>query len=401
VGCSSSSSTSSESEGSSTGNSNPSSGEKIIKIGAPYPLTGPWAEGGQNSLNGMLLAVEEINNSGGIKALDGAKLEVISADTSADPNQSANATRRLIDDNVVALVGAYASALSLTATTEAEKAKVPMITQSFVDDLTERGYKYTFQIPPKSSSFGLNSIKYLSEMIEKNNLGITDVAFVANNDANSIQSIENGKKAAGDAGFNVVLEETFAPGITDATPVITRLRNEKPQLIFMAGVLQDQIMIIRSMRAQGIMTPVVGLGGGGFLGKGFAEALGEHSNNVFSLAAWNWDLKQDGVSDVNSRYTDKFNEPFIPQEAGESYIAVWLLKEAMEKAGSTDATKIRDQLATIDFSGKYGAMMVGNKVDFDEKGMNADVYPILIEWNNLLPHTVWPEKDKVMDAVFK
>lgn len=378
-----------------------SSSGDTIKIGAPFPLTGAWAEGGQNSLNGVELAIEDINAAGGIQALGGAKLQLVSADTgSDDPNNASSVTRRLIQENVAALVGAYVSSFSLTATTEAERAKVPIITQSFVDQLTERGYKYTFQIPPKSSAFGVNSVIYMAELINKENLDIKKVAFVANNDANSIKTIETGRVTAEKAGFEVVLSETFPPGITDATPIITKLNKEKPQLIFMAGVQQDLILIIRAMRAQGIDTPVVGMGGGGFLGKGFAEALGEYSDFAFSLAAWNWDLNKPGVADVNQRYMERYNQPFMPQEAGESYIAVWLIKEAIEKAGSADREKIREQLLNLTFDQGAGAMMVGNKIKFDENGMNAGVYPVMIEWLDGLPHTVWPESDKVMDPVF-
>jgi len=388
----------------SQGGSGQSSGtqSETIKIGAPFPLTGAWAEGGQNSLNGVELGIEDINAAGGIQALGGAKLELVSADTgSSDPNQAASVTRRLVEEKVSALIGSYVSAFSLTATTEAEKAKIPMITQSFVDSLTERGYKYTFQIPPKSSAFGTNSVTYMVELIEQNNLGIKKVAFVANNDANSIGSIESGQKAAQEAGMEVVLTETFPPGITDATPIITKIRNTQPELIFMAGVLQDQILIIRAMRSQGIEAPVVGMGGGGFLGKGFAEALGEYSDYAFSLAAWNWDLKYPGVEDVNKRYMERYNAPFMPQEAGESYIAAWLIKEAIEAAGSADPEKIREQLSSLNFDTGAGAMMTGGKVKFDETGMNAGVYPVMIEWLNGLPHTVWPANEKVMDAVLK
>ena len=78
-----------------------------INIGLPYPLTGAWADGGQNALNGAMLAIEDINAAGGIESLDGQHLRGIKADTSSDdPGQAATVTRRLIEqENVSALIG--------------------------------------------------------------------------------------------------------------------------------------------------------------------------------------------------------------------------------------------------------------------------------------------------------
>jgi branched-chain amino acid transport system substrate-binding protein len=379
-----------------------SSDENVVKIGAPNPLTGPFAEGGQNVINGMKLAAEDINNSGGIKALNGAKVEIIAQDTTENPSRAAEVTTKMIEtDNVSGLVGAYVSALSLQATTAAEKAKVPIITQSFVDKLTERGYKYTFQLPPHSSIQGEKAIEYVKQIVEDSDADITDVAFVANNDANSINAIESGIKRAREAGFNIVIKETFPTGLTDATPIVSKIEKEKPQIIFMAGALNDEILVIRQLRNQGITTPIVGLGGGGILGKGFPKSLGEFSDNVLSISAWNWDLNQKGIEDVNKRYTKKYDEPFMPQEAGESYIAVWLIKQAIEQAKSAEPKKIREQLEKSVFDTGAAAMMVGGKVDFDEKGYNSAAYPIMIEYKDLLPHTVWPKSDQTMKPILE
>src|SRR3954451_12140188 len=87
-----------------------------VNIGAPYPLSGVWAENGQNSLNGMLLAADEINAAGGIRALHGATISIVSGDTSSDnPGQAKTVTENMLQGNdMSAVVGSYLSSMTLT-----------------------------------------------------------------------------------------------------------------------------------------------------------------------------------------------------------------------------------------------------------------------------------------------
>lgn len=364
---------------------------EAVRIGGAYPLTGAWAEGGNNCKQGMELAIEDINAAGGIQALGGAKMEVSFKDTtSTDPAEAASAVKGLIEnENVCALVGAYVSALSLTASTEAERGKISMITQSYVDDLTKRGYKYLFQIPPISSVLGKAAIDYLAA-ITKATGGVASIVFATNNDANSIKSIEAAKAQAAAVGLKVADTITYPVGISDAMPIISKIKSADAAVIVMAGTLPDEILLIKGLRGVGVTTPILGLGGGGILGTSFPASLGENANAVMSISAWNWDLPYQGLADVSKAYATRYNVPFMPQEAGESYIAVWALKGAIEIAKSADPEAIREALATMELTTGPGAMMVGNKLAFDELGRNKYAVPLMIEYQGGLPRTVWP-----------
>ena len=104
--------------------------EAEIVVGAPNSLTGGFAENGQRGDWGCLIAIDQINREGGIKALGGARLKAIVADTSTEnPTQAASVTRRMLDqDGAVALYGSTASAMTLASQVEAEKARVPLLT---------------------------------------------------------------------------------------------------------------------------------------------------------------------------------------------------------------------------------------------------------------------------------
>ena len=128
--------------------------EPEIIIGAPNSLTGGLGEIGQRMTWGLQIAVDQVNREGGIKAMGGAKLKAIIADTSSEnPTQAASVTRRMIDqEKAIILAGATASAMTLAAQVEAEKSEIPLVTNSYADGIVTRGYKYSFKITPQGGA---------------------------------------------------------------------------------------------------------------------------------------------------------------------------------------------------------------------------------------------------------
>lgn len=375
-----------------------------IKIGSPHPLTGGWAEVGINSVRGLKLGVKHINEAGGVKALGGAKLVVVEGDTgSADPAMAASVTRRLItEDKVTVLAGCYASNLTLQASTEAERYKIPIIAQSFVDRLTERGYRYYFQLPPKASQLGQKTIEYTFDVLKAAGRTVTKAAVCGGNDAATKGQLEAVIQKLKEAGLGVPVFELYPLGLTDASPIVTKIRESKADMMVIGGIaVADFILIIRNLRAIGVNIPIFATGGGGILNRGFGDGLGPAADGTFALAAWSWDLPYPGVARVASAYEKEYNEPFMPQEAGEMYIAAWIYKEAMEKAGNPDPTAIRDVLATYDSSTGPAGMMTGGGVKFDKTGWNEKVFPVMVEWKDNKPRAVWPQKIQAMKPFLK
>ncbi|GAB2832517.1 ABC transporter substrate-binding protein [Actinoallomurus bryophytorum] len=361
-----------------------------ITLGAPYPLTGVWAENGQNSLRGLKLAVDEINAAGGIHALGGAKLRVVSADTgSTDPSQAQTATTKLITtDHAAAIVGCFLSSMSLTASTVAERQHVPFVTQSLIDQLVQRGYKYTFRLPAGTSATGPAAVKDYLALAK----GRTpkNVAVFSSNDAASKAQSETLRTYAAQQGLKVTDYQLYTPGLTDAGPIVTALAASHADAIFGAGSAADLTLIIKGLRARGVKTPVVGSGGTGFLGADLGSSLGPDVNGILAISGWNDDLKLPGVQQVAQRYHGAYGAPFMPNEAGETWVAVHLVAAAMEKAASTDPAKVATALRQAPFTSGEPSSMPPGKVGFDATGANAAVTPIMIQWQDGRPRTVWP-----------
>jgi branched-chain amino acid transport system substrate-binding protein len=364
-----------------------------VKLGAPYPLSGDWAEQGQNCLNGMRLAVEEINAAGGIGALNGRQLEIVSVDTgSTDPNRAQSVTDRLCaDEQVSAVVGCFLSALSLTASTATERREVPMVTQSLIDDLVERGYRYVFKLPPNTSSTGTEAVNYYLEIAEAQGRTVERAAIVGSNDAATAAQSETLRDQARERGIEVGAFVSFPPGLEDASAIVNQVSNAEPDVVFAGGPVADIALLVRNLRARGIEAPVVGSGGTGFLTQGLADALGDQVNGIMSISAWNGDMELEGAAEADRAWREEYDQPFMPNEAGTSYVAVYLFKEALERAGSSEPQALRDALAQIEVTSGPAAAYPPGGIRFDDAGMNERAEPIMIQWQDGVPKTVWPE----------
>lgn len=364
-----------------------------IKIGAPYPLTGTWAENGRNSLRGMEIAAKEINENGGIKALGGAHLQIVSADTgSTDPSQAQTATMKLIDtDQVSAVVGSFLSSMSLTASTVAEQSRVPFVTQSLIDQLVTRGYQYTFKVPPHTSATGPAALHaYLDVAATSGKPAPTRVAIFTSNDAASKAQSDALRTEAEQRRLSVVAFEAYTPGLTDASAIVTSLAAARPEVIFGAGSVGDLTLIVQNLRNRGISTPIVGSGGTGFLGKGLVEGLKDRVNGISAISAWNDDLQMPGVAEAATRYRTQYGEPFMPNEAGESWVATHLVAAAMENAHSSAPEAVAHALHTTATTSGPSSSMPPGRVEFDSVGANSAVVPIMIQWQDGRPRTIWP-----------
>lgn len=366
--------------------------QTVIRIGAPYPLTGGWAQNGQNCVNGMELAAQMINAAGGIKALDGAKIKIIPADTSTDnPSQAESVTEQLItSDHVTALVGSYMSNLTLTASTAAEKNKIPMITQSFVDTLTKRGYKYLFQLPPNASTLGAYAVNGYLAIAKKEGKTVRSAAVVGTNDAATAAQMLGVKNAVLAAKMKVTTYDLYPVGVTDAAPIASAIKRGNPDVVFVGGDLSDVAVVVKAAREDGVTVPMVGPAGGGWLTYGLPKALGPYAQGSFAVSLWPDDMNLPGMAAEASAYDKEFKVPFEPMEAGESFTAVSEIVAAINHAGSAQPQAIAAALHAMTFTSGYAAAMPPGKVHFAANGLNQFATPAMIQWQKGVPRAVYP-----------
>lgn len=370
--------------------------EDTVKIGLIQPLSGPNAVFGINCQRGMQLAVDMINEQGGIKSLDGAKLELVAADIPT-PNTAAQATQRLIaKEHVSGIVGHFVSSSTLAASEVTERMKVPLVTFAFADQITERGYKYSFQVTPKATVFGADQFNYVYDMMKEIGKEPKKIAIMYEDTAYGTTQAKGLRAAATEKGVEIVVDEAYPLGITDTTPLINKVRSTNPDIIFPVSYFNDALLLIRGMRQQGIDIPAIG-GAAGYVIDDFRKGLGEYSEGIMSVASSNQDL---APAEFTKRYKEQYGV-FATHDALSHAVAVDVLAKAIEKAASTDPKKIRDALAETDTSEGIASAIPGGRVKFDENGLNVATFPLLVQWRGDTLVTIYPKEVAKAEPVLK
>lgn len=359
--------------------------QKEVNVGVVMPLSGANAQFGINSRNAIELVASEINASGGIKSLGGAKLNLIVADSTSTPTTAATVAQRMISQNsVVAVLGAFASSLTLAISEVTERRGIPLLTMSFSDILTERGFKNVFQVVSKGSTLGQAQFDHSVALAKASGETISKVAIMYEDTAYGTSQAQGLRKAAKDAGIEPVLDEAYPLGVTDVTPLINKLRGSGAQLVFPVSYLNDSILIVRTMRQQGLDVPTIG-GAAGYVIPDFRKALGDLSDGVLSIAPANYDQTPE--------YTERFRKRFgyfMVHEAIEHAALTGVLASALEIAKSTNPDALRAALLGNTFDQGWATVMTGGSVRFDATGHNKTAYPVMVQWQKDELVTVFP-----------
>jgi branched-chain amino acid transport system substrate-binding protein len=359
---------------------------KAVNVGVILPLSGANAQFGINSRNGIELVAEELNAAGGIKALGGAKINLIVADGTSTPTTAANVAQRLITTNeCVAILGAFASSLTIAISEVTERREIPLLTMSFADQITGRGFKNIFQVVSKASVIGRTQFDAAVSIARAAGEQIERVAIMYEDTAYGTAQATGLRAAAKDAGIKLVMDDAYPLGITDVTPLIAKLRTSGAQVVFPVSYLNDSLLIIRTMRQQKIDIPAVG-GAAGYVIPDFVKALGEFAEGVMSVAPANYDL----VPELTNRFRTKYGY-FMVHEALEHAVCMGVLAEALEIAGSIEPAKLRDTLRSQRFTKGWSNAMT-SAVKFDDTGLNTLAKPVMVQWQRGELATVWPKE---------
>jgi branched-chain amino acid transport system substrate-binding protein len=356
-----------------------------VNIGALYPTTGSFAQIRQGCVNAAKLAVQMVNDAGGIKSQGGAKLNLIVSDVQSDTTVTRTETDRLISGNKLSAIhGCFASALTLIASEVAERAKVPLLTGSSSDQLN-KGRHYTFTPFARASQFAqaqLQMAKLVSEQPK--------VAVLFENTAFGTSTSNGLREQAAGEGAEIVLFEPYSAGLTDASPLINKVKSSGANMLFPVSYLNDLILIIRGIKQVDLKIAVNG-GSGGFVIPDFYKNVGDLAEGLLGVAHWNHDINTDAQR-VNAVFQKQYGE-FLFEYAGGLVAQTFMIADALERAGSADPEKVRDAIAALDVSQGYAAMCPGGRVKFGPDGKNLYAHPVGVQWQHADLATVFPKED--------
>jgi len=326
------------------GFSAPSSAAEDVVIGAVYPLTGGVAYDGQTKLNGAMIAVEEINAKGGVL---GRNLRLAVEDGACNPAQSVAAAEKLITSTKVpAILGAFCSSSSGAVMEVAKKYKVPQLTGvSTSYKLTQQGNPYFFR--------GTDTTSLLAGAFGKAivDTGAKRIAFLVVNDDWGRAVAESYGEELKKLGAEIVATEIFSRDDTDLFPYITKIKSANPDVVLTAANTQAAANVTTQLRQLGVNATL--MGEGAFTSDAYRKLVGDMAEGVIGLVEYVPSVGGDANKAFVEKYTGRHGE--APSKfSAFGYQTVYIMAQAIERAGSTDSEAIREALTKTDYDGLTG-----------------------------------------------
>jgi branched-chain amino acid transport system substrate-binding protein len=351
-----------------------------VKIGYLLPLSAENAPQGQQSKRAIEMAIEEINGGGGIKSLGGAKLKIVYADTQSKPQVAVQEAERLISqEKVDFLAGAYHSGVTLPASEVAERYKRVWWTPVSSDDsITNRpGFKYVFRLAEKTSMRIVAQLDFIEAMAEQTNTPIKTVALVYENTGYGQGAAATWKQLVPKHGWQIVLDEPYDPKTSDPSPVVTKVKSAEPDVVLLANsFMPAAVMLAKGFKEQGVKPKAFFATSAAHTDPDFLKNAGDAALGVFDVSGWEPDVNRPFSMGVAKKFSDKYGV-VLNNEAAKEYAGMYVVKDALERAGSLDPQKIRDAFASTDLTAGM-TQMYSAKVHFDSTGTFPDTSSLVL-----------------------
>jgi branched-chain amino acid transport system substrate-binding protein len=340
-----------------------------VKIGAIFSVTGPNAPLGEPEKNAAEMLVEEANAKGGVL---GRPLAITIKDDKTDPNEAVLAAKDLINnEKVCAIIGPSGTPTTMAIKAICEENKIPLVSCAAGQKITNPVSPYVFAVPQTDTL----AVKKILDYLKAQNIKKVATIYVTDPFGESGQ--EQLKTLLPPAGVEIVGSETYGKDDTDMTPQITKIRDLKPQAIICWGTNPGPAHVARAVKKLSLGIPLIQ--SHGVANAKFLELAGDAAEGVMlpagRLLVW------ESIPDSNKQkpvlkafaeaYKAKYGTP--PNTfAGHAYDAFGILVAAIQAAGSTDRTAIRDAVEkTKDFVGTAG---IFNYSDKDHNGLTKDAF---------------------------
>ena len=338
---------------------------KPVKIGAIFPLTGPLAAIGTEIKQTVELAADIVNNSydidlpfargKGLPGLGGAPIEVVFADSKGSPETGLAEAERLIEtEGVVALIGAYQSSVTETASFAAERLGIPFLNgDSTFPGLTDRGFKWFFRNTPHDYTFSETFFKFLEDLKKKEGLAHSEIENVAILYEDTLWGVGTSnaekdliaKKYPAGYVYKIVADIAYPAATASVTSEVMKLKAAKPDIVFQASYLSDALLFQKEYKALDFSPKAILAMDAGHIHPDFVAGLGADANYIFTREVWSLDLKVMNplIGIVNDMYYKRHGKNMDGTTARD-FTALMVMADVLNRAGSTKPEAIRKAL---------------------------------------------------------
>ena len=355
----------------------PVAAQTPIKIGASMSVTGTYAKPGTYQKQGYDVCIDELNAKGGIL---GRKVELVIYDDQSTPATAVRLYEKLItEDKVDAVMGPYSSPITEAVANVSEKYQKVMVSPlAATTSIFKKGRKYIFMVITPAENY----LDGLIDMAAKR--GLKTVAIIHEDTLFPKASAAGTVEAAKKKGMQVVLQEAYPKGNTDFSALLVKIKAANPDVIAAGTYFDDAVAITRQMKELNVNPKMFGLTVGGDLPE-FYDLLKQNAEYVYGSTQWDESLPYPGQKEFLAAYKAKFKgqEPSYHTAAG--YAGCLIYAEAVKKAGSLDADKVRDQLLKMEIKTAFGDYKV------EPDGFQIAHKMVMLQWQDGRRIVVWPD----------
>ncbi|HKC07199.1 MAG TPA: ABC transporter substrate-binding protein [Methylomirabilota bacterium] len=382
-----------------------------LKVGVVHPITGPLAEPGQACRLGAQMAADAINAAGGIKSLNGVKLELVLGDTQTKPELGRTEAERVINQGAQMLMGSFDSGSTASMVPVVQQRRIPFlvdiaaadpITANVANAVKEGKQKtqYVYRNFPTGSSFGRKAVQYFTEVFQEAKVSPKRVVLMYCNDLfgqNNAKGFQ-AAHAAAKPSWDIVDVIPWPEPPQDLSTEVSRAKAAKPDIIAPITRPASAQLLLPEIRKQRVeVMGIVGPGSPGLYEAGQLAVLKEDLDYVMSSLPWA-NFKNPRTQAVAADYLKRSNGKTFDTNSGYSYDGMMLIADVLERAKSTDPDAIVEALRTSNWSG--GLMQYAGPVVFNEIGDNPNAVTTMIQILAGKPVAVWPREAAVSKFVF-
>lgn len=379
---------------------------KEVKIAMLVPLSGPWAREGILEQMGARMAIDDVNNAGGIKSMGGAKLKLLEYDTGDSAEKAKDAAQRMLaqEPDVVGGFGCWLSTFTLAVTEVTERAQMPWLTLSYSDLITGRGYKYVFQSSPTAVQQAEDLVPILMDLATRTTgQRPTKVALIGDNTAASVSFRKPiNDHVLKDQKLTAVISEVYTPPLSDATTLVQPVRSAHPDFVLVTStnVPDDKLLLDKFSEFGMPPTKLPQIGNGGHWAvPELLKNAGADELEGFLVGLANWPGK--AVEDVSKRFIARTKEPWFGHDSIFAYAHVLIFKEALERTGVADRNKVNAAIHAMDMTDGPALFFPGHHLQYDDKGRRIGATMVMVQWQGGMPVTVYPADVAVAQPKWK
>ena len=352
-----------------------------IRIGASLSLTGTYAKLGRNQHEGYKLCEKDLNAKGGLL---GRKIEFVVYDDQSTPATAVRLYEKLItEDKVEGVMGPYSSPVTEASVNVTEKYKKVMVaplaaTTSIFKRPPDKKRHYVFMVISPAEVY----LEGLIDTAAKR--GLKTVAVVNEDTLFSKAAASGAVELAKKRGMQVIFQEAYPKGNADFSALLTKVKSLNPDVIAAATYFDDAVALTRQMRELDVNPKAYGVTVGGDLPE-FYDTLKTNADFIYGATQWEHVLPYPGNTEFFEAYRKEFgHEPSYHSAAG--YAGCLIYTEAVKRAGSLDADRVREQLFKLEMRTVFGEYKV------DQDGFQVAHKMVTFQWQEGKKVVVWPDE---------